>query len=584
MVIERLKGIGVLLCAAFALLAPVSASAGLRAYVDRNPVAEDETFTLTLESDDKLDGDPDLGPLRREFEIRDQGRSSSISIINGSMSRKIQWQISLIPKHGGRVTIPGIRVGGAESSAILLVVNAADQSPSPAKGGNLYMEVSLEPKSVYVQQQAVYTVRLYHAVNLGNGSTLSEPVIPNGAAVVERVGKDKEFETVRDGMRYAVLERKYAIYPQKSGEVELPALVFNGQIVQGGGFFAFDPFNPRTRRKRLRSEVLHLNVRPVPAAFHGAQWLPATHLTLSEQWAPDPPPFAVGQAVTRTLRIDADGLTSSQLPAVAANVSIEGIKQYPDQPSLSDAPGGSGLTGSRVEKIAYIPQKAGRLQLPPIEIPWWNAKTDREEVARLPARTITVEPAPGVTARTPAAGTVNAAPDSVAVAPGAAPLAASVDTGISPVTVLPDAGRWPWVALLLGFGWLITAGAWWWRSRGSRARPESKPEPTIPLRALEGAVRAGCRADDPVATKHAVLAWAQRCWPERPPLSLTAVARRCPDELAAELTALDRALYASAETVWQGQVFWRRFTEAALPGRGKAQGPVADLEPLYPVP
>ncbi|MBI1195231.1 MAG: hypothetical protein GC138_05245 [Gammaproteobacteria bacterium] len=584
MVIERLKRVSTLLLLACALTAPVSTWAALRAYVDRNPVAEDETFTLTLESDDGLDGSPDLGPLRRDFDIRDQARSSSINIVNGSMSRKTQWQISLMAKHGGRITIPGIRVGGAETNPISLEVTAADQAPSSANGGGaLFVDVSLEPKSVYVQQQAVYTVRLYHAVNLGSGSTLSEPAFPNGEAAVEKLGKDKEFETVRNGMRYAVLERQYAIYPQKSGGIEIPALVFDGRVVQGGGFFAFDPFNPRTFRKRLRSQPLRLDVRPVPAAFHGAQWLPAAHLGLTELWAPDPPHFVVGQAVTRTLRIDADGLMSSQLPVLAVNTSVDGVKQYPDQPSLSESPGGAGLSGSRSEKIAYIPQKAERIVLPAIEIPWWNTRTDREEVARLPKHTITIEPAAGNTA--PVAATSNAAQTPVAKAleppvPGAS-LPAGANMGSA--AIARDPGRWPWIALLLGFGWSVTAGSWWWRSRRSRRRPEPKPDPAVPLRALERAIREGCRANDPVGTKAAILAWAGRRWPERPPLSLTAVARRCPEDLAVEMIALDRTLYAPGEGIWQGDTLWRRYVECSFPERDEAKGPAAGLEPLYPV-
>jgi hypothetical protein len=51
-------------------LGPLPASAALQAYVDRNPVAEDESFTLTLQSDEDLDGSPDLSPLRRDFDIQ----------------------------------------------------------------------------------------------------------------------------------------------------------------------------------------------------------------------------------------------------------------------------------------------------------------------------------------------------------------------------------------------------------------------------------------------------------------------------------------------------------------------------------
>ena len=83
MVIDRLLRMSGVLIALWAFLGPAAAWAGLQGYVDRNPVAEDESFTLTLESDGERSGRPDLAPLRRDFDIQDQGKSRSLSIVNG---------------------------------------------------------------------------------------------------------------------------------------------------------------------------------------------------------------------------------------------------------------------------------------------------------------------------------------------------------------------------------------------------------------------------------------------------------------------------------------------------------------------
>jgi len=587
MVIHRMIRVGGVMLAVLALIGPTEAWAALRAYVDRNPVAVDESFMLTLESDSDLDGRPNLTPLRRDFDIREKGRSSSVSIVNGSVSRKIQWQISLMAKHSGRISIPAIQIGSERSGPLSLTVTAARQTENATDGGDVFMDVTLDPKSVYVQQQAIYTVRLYHAVNLGNGSSLFEPAFPSGDAVVERIGKDKEFETVRNGMRYAVLERRYAIYPQKSGGFDVPALVFDGQIVQGGrSLFAFDPFNSRTRHIRRHSQAQHLDVLPVPAAFHGMQWLPASSLQLEEHWTPNPPHFTVGQAVTRSLSIVAEGLTASQLPALAGSASIDGLKQYPDQPALKDSLGTSGLSGNRTEKVAYIPQQAGRLVLPAIEIPWWNTKTDRQEVAHLPSQTITIEAASGNASAAQSAPRL-ANSESPPVSPSvSAPLSTSPSATehlSETPPVRQDTGRWPWVALLLGMGWLLTAVAWWRWSRNGDRKPEPSPERAVPLRDLERSIQASCRINDAAETKAAVLAWARQIWSERPPLSLTAVARNCSDGLAAELIELDRALYACGETAWRGEALWREISASGALERVKHQVGQMGLEPLYPV-
>lgn len=559
------------------ILSPSPVWAALQAYVDRNPVAEDESFTLTLETSSDVNGSPDLSALRQDFDVQGQGKSSSIAIDNGAMTSKTQWQISLMAKHSGQLRIPSISVGGEQSQPMTITVTPASQARAAAGNGDLFLEVSVKPQTAYVQQQVIYTVRLYHAMNLASGSTLSAPTLPGATAVVEKLGKDKSFETRRNGMHYDVIERSYALYPQKSGSVDIAPLIFDGDIVQGGGggFFA-DPFNQGIRHKRLRSQVEHISVKPIPTAFHGGQWLPARSLELDENWSPSPPKFMIGQAVTRTIAIMADGLTASQLPALD-NGAIAGLKQYPDQPALQDTQGSAGVTGLRTEKIAYIPTQAGEITLPAVKIAWWNTATDKMEEASLPARTFSVLPASMGGNAPPPMPLVN----SPEPAQQAAPLATTL-----PPQALPQpsstSDRWPWIALLLGLGWVATLAAWWWRARRgtvSIAPMPSKAEES--LRSLEKELQASCLANDAARTKDAVLAWARRRWPRHPPISLTAVARRCPDSLFAPLIELDRALYAQTAASWQGQGLWQQFAAHKTQKQDKTQDRDVGLEPLY---
>lgn len=564
------------------VLGPLPALAAT-AYLDHNPVAQDESFTLTVESGGDADGAPDWSPLKRDFDLQGQSRSTSLSIVNGSMSRKNQWMINLMPKHSGRIRIPPISIGGDQTQPLTVTVTPASQAQAQQPGGDLFMEVSAEPDTAYVQQQIIYTVRLFHAVDLGSGSTLSQPDLPDGNAVVEKLGKDRHYQAVRGGVRYDVIERRYALYPQKSGAVDIAPLAFDGDIIEGGGgngMFAFgvDPFNQHTRHKRLHSRAVHINVKPIPAAFHGGQWLPARSLQLEQSWSPDPPRFEVGQPVTRTLSVLADGLASSQLPALGGG-AVSGLKQYPDQPTLKETPSDDGITGLRTEKTAYIATHAGTVTLPAVKIPWWNTTTDKMEIATLPARTFTVAPAsagdnaappPAPATPTPAPAPTNRAATSAAAPPSPQPPPPSA-----------AAGHWPWIALLLGMGWLATAAAWWRHTRRRPTADAPAQREDESLRRLEQTLKASCRTNDADRAKSAMLAWARRCWPQHPPMSLTALARRCPAPLGDALAELDRALYAQTASAWTGEDLWRQFSSH----KPAAIAPAADgnnaLEPLY---
>ncbi|MGC2166655.1 MAG: BatD family protein [Gallionella sp.] len=561
------------------LLSAVFASPALAAFqasVDRNPVTEGDSFTLTLNSDESLDGEPDLSVLQKDFDVLGKNSGSSMQIINGSVTRSVQWQIQLMAKRSGTLIIPAIKAGDQSTTAIVLGVNKADQAKAGQEGGELFLEAIAEPRTAYVQQQIIFTVRLYRLVNIGNDSTLSDPKFPEMDAVVERLGEDHSYQTMRNGQAYAVIERRYAVYPQKSGNFSSAPMQFDGVIVDRNrrSGFMFDPFSQSTRQKRVFSKALSFTIKSAPESKDNAQWLPASKVTLSEQWSENPPKFTVGEPITRTLVISAQGLTASQLPALGSN-AIDGFKLYPDQPVLNENKSDNGNTGVRTQKIAIMPTRTGTFMLPAIEVKWWNVNTDKMEVARLPAKTITVLPgsADANAAIPPPASTSG----DVATQPvsNSAPLEIGklvpVDRGIS---------WWPWIALFLGIGWLLTL-ILLLRVRNKNPSVTAVNSNEEPLRKLESQFKQYCLTNDAAQAKSKLLAWAKLRWPNNPPTSLTAMAGLCEPALASALNELDRSLYAKDNVAWQGENLWQLFSRDK-PGPGAEEmGEETSLKPLF---
>ena len=564
-----------MLLTALCLLYAVPSLAAWQAQVDRNPVAMNETFTLTLQSSDG-GGEPDLSVLKRDFDVLGQSKSSSFQIINGHISHSVQWQISLAAKRPGPVQIPAIRIGSAASPPINLTVTPQSQANVDQQNRNLFLDVSATPQTVHVQQQIVFTVRLYSALNLGRGSQLSDPEFPGMDAVVKPLGDEPPFEVQRNGQTYTVVERRYAVFPQKGGQFNSTPVVFDGTVVEanhGGGPFMFDPFNQTSRPLRLRSKPLSFLVKPLPPGVNSSTWLPASALQLREQWSSNPPTFTVGEPITRTLTISATGLTAAQLPALDSG-AIDGLKSYPDQPTLKDTPGDGGMTGTREQKIAYIPTRPGSVTLPALAIPWWNVATDKQEVAQLSARTVTVLPGSSTSAvplsgASPAVPAAPAQPAPAAQLPGAATL---------------SAGWWPWLALLLGIGWLVTLLAWLGGRKTTLPQPAPSNAQTDSLGQLEKHIQQACLTNDVAQAKTRLLAWAKARWAVQPPTSLTALARRCEPELAAALIALDRSLYATPQTAWRGDDLWQQFSRHKPAADRTEAASHAPLEPLYKSP
>jgi hypothetical protein len=554
------------------LLAGPAMAATIKATPDRDPVRMEESFNLVFSSEESVDDDPDFGPLAKDFEILGQNQGSQVSIVNGKMSRKQEWTVTLSPKHTGTVAIPPVAFGKDRSQPASVTVQEAETAAPSAGGGTgpggVMLAVEVEPKDPYVQAQAIYTVRLWIPQGLRIGGNLDDPQIDD--VLVERLfdGNGRSYGAVKNGQEYTVVERKYALFPQKSGLLRIEPLRLDGQVETGGSAF----FSRHTQPFRLKSEAIDLKVRPIPAEFTGQHWLPAAELSLEESWPQDPPQAKAGEPVTRTLTLKAEGATVGVLPELKTDTPLDpSIKQYPDQPALTeDKLPTSGITAKRQEKAALIPGKAGAFKLPAVEISWWNTKTGHMEIAKIPERALTVE-ASGELAPAPAP----AAPPQTAEPARPKPLAPVVQ----PAAPAPAEG-WLWLALFFGAGWLAT-GLAWWRSLKSAAPKPAAAEPAMPAEsAARQAVRQACARNDPAAARLALLAWGQAHWPQARPASLADIAGLAGDVLAEEIGRLNRALYGQAGEDWRGEGLWAA-VEALQSQAGKAKDAPAGLEPLY---
>lgn len=504
----------------------------VRSSVDRPVVRENESFTYTVRAEGPVRGEPELAPLERDFELLQTGKSSRVQFVGGQTSQVTEWQIQLMPKGTGAFSVPGLRVGDAFTNPIELQVIAADSGGSaPA---DIFMELEAEPSVVYVQSQVLFTLRLFIGVGIGR-ATLTTPQITGGEAILEKLGEDNRYQTVRGGRSFIVQERRYAIFPQAPGMLTVGPAVFEAMVIPDRGF---------SRVQRFRSGSLSLTVEPAvspPATAPNAIWLPARSVRLSEVWSGADTDLAVGVPQTRTVVIEADGVLETQLPDLTLGQQ-PGIRQYPDQPVLEREVLRDGLRARREVSLAVIAQTPGEVTLPSVELPWFNVTEQRWETATLEPRTLTFAPSNESTA-TPAP--VIAPPSAEAVPAPAAP-----------------GNVWPIVSAVLGAGWLFTVIAGWvvWRRARSLHPADDARQPAAARsaaakgnpRVLLRTLRAACAAHDGQTARTALLQWAALRFAAAPPRSLGALAPLLPTPIARQVLDLEAHLYGGLPGPWDG--------------------------------
>jgi len=550
------------------LILPFSVwGADIAVSVDRNSIGADESFQIIFSASQAPDGAPDFSPLDKDFTRLGTSQEQAINWVNGSSSQVSKWIVTAMAKRSGSLSIPAIAFGKDASRPLPIEVKSAAAQDKPANGNpELFLEVSAAPENPYLQSQVIYTLKLYTRVDIAQ-ARLSEPELAD--AVIEKLGDDSNYNSRINGVDYSVTERSYAIFPQKSGTMTVKPLQLTAEIVDGnnrsfGGFFS----SPFTRNKRVESKAVTLQVRPLPAGFTGAHWLPAEQLELSQQWSGDVGQMKVGEPLTRTLTLTARGAGVGQLPELNTGINDPALRIYPDQPVLQEQKAAGGVIAQRQEKLAVMPNKPGNYTLPEITVPWFNTVTEKMELATLPAMTVTVQgqaaepsPAKPATAISPQA-------ENKAARPASQPEQASPST------------FWQWLSVFLGSAWLLTLGYFL-----------SRPKPKLPVAGdLEAAkamsqekvvaqLRQACEANDAIAAKNALLAWGQQQFDA---VNLGAVARHCEARLRDEILVLNQILYGKNAGEWQGKKLFQAFSENKA--RKKIAGKGHDgLKPLYPL-
>lgn len=545
------------------------ANAAPIASIDRSVIAVDDTLTFSIRiNKGNIIKGPDLDPLHIDFHVLGNSQSNRHMTRNGRSESWTEWTVSLMPRRKGRLTIPPISVNGETTQAISLYV----QPSVPMSADNMqpvFVESEISSDSVYVQQQLIYTLRIYQAVQLDNMS-IKEPEFDN--AVVEKLGQNS-FQRRLQNTPYTVHELSYAIFPQEVGQLTLPEMLFSANH-RASRRSAFNlPGQGKPIRKKTQPHTI--TVKPPATAMKGNLWLPAESITLKESWSSSLDNIHVGDSITRTITLTAKGMIASQLPPFTFP-SIAGAKMYPDQGSAENTTTDTGVIASRSDNAAIIPTREGSIQLEEIRVKWWDSKSHKMQEAVIPASTLTIKPALD-----------QHSSDSTPLAIDHSKVATAAAT-TTPVD--SDSGSslfWICCSALLALGWAITA-LLWWRSNQRQAShaPVDNLSPATNLSEKKAfkALSAICLQNDIQQTRQAMINWGRSFWPEENIHSLDDIRLHCQHPaLSSILQQLDGQLYGSdnSDSSWNGANLLAEVKLLREKYNKENSEPSAGLKPLY---
>ena len=402
-----------------------------------NVVAVDEQFNVTFIIEGESKSSDFAWSPGDDFQLLwgpQQGRSTSVQIVNGKTTKSVQTTYSYVlrPVMAGKFTISRAvaKVKGKEiySDPVNIEVVAAGSSSSSSQGAasssgqnsqrrqssagavqddDIFLTVSLSRSNVVVGEPVTATIKLYQRVNVAGFESAVFPTF-NGFWSQE-LEAPSNIEFVRetyDGQIYnSALLRKFVLIPQQQGQIridpaELVCLI--NVRVSSGGASIFDGFfdDYRTVRKKVVSQPLTVNVSPLPSGAPASFGGGVGEFTISAKVSKDS--LKTHEAASLVVTVSGRGNVSL---LEAPKVSFPPVMEVYDT-KVSDRIDKGGLSGSKVYEYPFIPRSYGDFVIEPVRYSYYDVSRKQYVTLETPPIPLTVERGNDV--------------DAVAVTPGGA--------------------------------------------------------------------------------------------------------------------------------------------------------------------
>lgn len=542
-------------------------AAGVTAKLDRTSAVVGETVTLVLETDDTNQGlDTDFSVLNADFDVLNRRSETQMSFVNGAQTASVRLVLTLEPKHEGELRIPALKFpGGISSNPLVLKVTAAP-ALAPGEAEPVFIEVSVEPETgpYYVLSQISLTVRIFYQANLTEAAI--NPPSPSQASV--RLLDEIPYQSDRNGERYRVLERRYAIFPERSGTLTIPPMQLSGRLIERPSDRLWQP-TVRGRRVQVESEPVTLEISPKPASYTGDFWLPARRITISQQIS-DNKDLHVGEPITRTVILDAVGLEENMLEEPVWP-EMGDARIYPDQPQGISRDDGEWVLGHKEFRYAIVPEQAGDLRLPSLRLDWWDTVRNEQRTEMLPGHTVKVLPSELNTS-------VSLPPQGVVDTPAATPGAPGPVTAVS-----GDAILWKSGTALFAVLWLLTLVLYFRRTAGGAVPAVHEGYSSPAEKELLKDFRQACQANNASSARSRLAQWIRNYAPQALRGSMRDFGAACSDTaLQSSIAELDACGFSDkAAGEWKGESLWRDFKRWRAASERPQTTAVSDKPDLY---
>lgn len=387
----------------------------LTANVDKTKVELGNYIRYTIGVHGAFDTEqPKLPPLEG-FSLRyGPNISTQTKIVNNVVSVYRGFTYGLSPKQTGKYTIEPttLKYKGKTYKSNSIEIEVVERTPFEGKGGRrgskdidiskrVFVELITDKKDAYIYEQIIMSFKLYFQRGLPIDDLDYVPATTK-SFLAEKLGDERRYEEVRDGILYNVIELRTALFPVVSGEIEIPSAKFKCNIIirqqhkrnwdPFENFFDRSLFDEFLGRNEYRYPVerntnsVKLKIKPLPVsgkpkAFAGAVG------SFNMDVLAKPIKVKVGDPITLSINISGKGNIQTIGEPILNIENSNDFKLYPAEANITIADKEKGIKGEKLFSKVIEPQYQDIKAIPAISFSFFDPVSEKY-------RTITHEPIP----------------------------------------------------------------------------------------------------------------------------------------------------------------------------------------------
>jgi len=365
----------------------------VESYVDRTKIGTSDLLKYTIEISGEKVGNISTPRLPKIENFENLGSSSSsssnYSIVNGKMTSEVtkSYTYSLRPLKIGNHLIPPITIKIKDKSyttdPIHIKVSEGSTQPAPATSSsftqkpnssvdlsdNLFLKADVSDKNVFVEEPIIVEYKLYSRYDIANlafaGDANFEGFWKEDIYKPESISFKRE---TYNGIMYNVmLMQSVALFPTKSGKMNIPSLSLNVDIrTQSHSFFDFGT----TKRYNIKNKPLRVNVKSIPQNNKPASYSNAVgKFKLSSNISQTQ--LNVGDSFTYTITISGTGnLKQFDIPKLKEVNNLRFL-----DPEITTDINRNKISGKKTIKYLIIAQEKGNFTLPAVPFTYFDTSS-----------------------------------------------------------------------------------------------------------------------------------------------------------------------------------------------------------------